>query len=612
MADQVDGGSNEAREARLRERELLSEASAVLSSSLDVNETVSELVRLLVPRLVDWASVRIAKEDGTPELVALAHADPERLARGRELEARFPASPSEQSAVNEVLRTGRSIFLPRISEEMLVESARSPEYLEHTLALGMISGMFVALKARGRTFGALVLCTDASSGRALDEDDLALMEEIAARAALAIDNARLFAEVERSAKAVEQAAERVRILAEASSALAAALDDETALEMLAEIVTRSLADWAITYAYREQDQTIRRVGFAHRDVSKRALVEALVSAGEPSLSDAWGVGAVIREGKSFFVSEIERDSDVRCAQNEEHARLLIQLSPRSSIIVPLAARGRIIGALTLAATDASGRRYTPDDLVLVEKLASDAALLVDNARLLRQAQEAVRARDDMVAAVSHDLRSPLQVIRNGVAFLEAGRGTSDTRALTIRAIAQCTEQMERFVVGLLDVARLEDGAYPLAKARVDARALLAEAVSILAPLAQEKEIDMTIDGPEEPAIVDADPDAIRRALGNVIGNAVKFAPVRGRVRAEVAREGEVVRFRVEDSGPGIAESELPLLFDRFFRTRRARGHGTGLGLAIAKGLVDAHGGEIRVASTVGRGSTFEILLPAVP
>src|SRR5690606_29166116 len=192
MADQVDGGSNEAREARLRERELLSEASAVLSSSLDVNETVSELVRLLVPRLVDWASVRIAKEDGTPELVALAHAVPERLARGRELEARLPASPSEQSAVNEVLHTGRSIFLPRISEEMLVESARSPEYLEHTLALGMISAMFVALKARGRTFGALVLCTDASSGRALDEDDLALMEEIAARAALAIDNARLF------------------------------------------------------------------------------------------------------------------------------------------------------------------------------------------------------------------------------------------------------------------------------------------------------------------------------------------------------------------------------------------------------------------------------------
>lgn len=604
MADQDEGGG-EVRRARDRrgDRQLVAEAGALLASALDVNETLGGLVRLLVPRVADWCAIRMTAADGTPELVALAHDDPAALARAREIEARSPPSPSERTVLGEVLRTGRSVLRPVVTDAMLVESARSSQYLADTRALGLRSSMLVALTARGRTFGVIAMATTASSGRRLDEHDLALAEELAAHAALAIDNARLVAEVERAARLVEEAAERVETLAEASSVLASALDDDAALRALADFAVRSLADWAVTYTYR--DGRIRRVGLAHRDPDERPRLEALVDAAPPSLRDRCGAGAVIREGKPLFVPDV--GAEVRGAPSGEDARPSVDLGARSSIVVPLRARGRSIGALTLAATGASGRRYTKMDLALVEKLAADAALIIDNARLLRQAQEAVRARDEMVAAVSHDLRSPLHVIRNGVALLEGG-GVGG-QAATIRAIAHSAEQMERFAVGLLDVARLEDGAYRLDRAKVEGRALLRDAARLVAPLATPKGIELIVELGEEPAIVDADADAIRRALGNVLGNAVKFTPARGHVRAAVRREGEHVRFRVEDSGPGIGPAELPRLFDRFWRGPRSTG--TGLGLAIAKGLVDAHGGEIRVESTPGHGATFEIVLPAV-
>lgn len=592
---------------RRGDRELLAEASAIAASPLDVEETLDALVQLLVPRVADWCTVRLVGADGTPELMAIAHQDPAAVARARELEARCPPSPRERTVTLEVLRTGRSDLRPIITDQMLIDDARSPEYLARTRALRLRSSMIVALSARGRTFGLISLVTTDRSGRTLDEQDLALAEEIAACAALAIDNARLFAEVERAMIAAEQAAERLRILAEASSRLASSLDDEAALHTLAAFAVPTLADYAVSYAH-DDDGSIRRVGLAHRDPERQALLEALVRAGRPTTSDPYGAGAVIRDGVPSFTPEIAPEQLAAGAQNEEHLRALSALCPRSSIVVPLRARGRSLGALTLAATDDSGRRYTDVDLLLVEKLASDAALLIDNARLLRRAQEAVRARDHMVAAVSHDLRSPLHVISNGIKVLEHEDSSRERRSLTIRAIAYCAEEMERFVIGLLDVTRLEDGAFPIVRAEVDARALLADAARMVALLAEQKGIDLSISGADEPVIVDADAEAIRRALANVLGNAVKFAPSRGRVRAEVRRDGERVLLRVEDNGAGIAEEHLPHLFDRFWHS--GRGSGTGLGLAIAKGLIEAHGGEIRVESTVGCGSTFEIVLPA--
>lgn len=587
-------------------RELLAEAHALFGSALDVDATVTGLGRVLVPRLVDSCTVRLIAEDGTPQLAAVVHNDSAAVAQLRAVDQRLPMSAAERDAIAEALRTRRPIHRLENPDPPFVDGARTSECADSPCRLGLRSMTIMPLEARGRVLGVLTLATSRSR-RELDAEGLALAKEIASCAALAIDNARLLENAHRARIAAESAAARLRLLLEASTALASSLDDETALRTLAQLAVPALADYSVAYACQE-DGTIRRVGLAHRDPHKLALVEALDVAGPPSPTDTYGPGAVISTGEVNFVPEIS-EAELDRITDPQHARAVRALAPRSSIVVPLRARGRTVGALTLAATDESGRRYSEEDLALAEKLASRAALLVDNARLYRLAQEAVRARDDMVAAVSHDLRTPLHVIRHAAQILESDDLSRETRARTLEAIAQCTAQMERFVVGVLDVARLEAGAFPIERVPADARALLEDAALFVVPMAEEKSVSLTIErGDPVPVYVDA--DAVRRAIGNVLGNAVKFVPERGAVRASVSAEAGAVRVRIEDTGPGIPPEEIPRLFDRFWRSERRLGSGSGLGLAIAKGIVDLHGGEILVESTVGRGSTFVIVLPA--
>ncbi len=406
----------------------------------------------------------------------------------------------------------------------------------------------------------------------------------------------------------DRAAERLRVLAEASAVLASSLDVETALRELARTAVRHLADYAVTYML-EADGSIRRVGLAHRDPAAQPLVEALVRAGQPTIDDPHGAGAIIRTGAPVLAPEIPAGMLERAAQNEAHLAVLRELAPRSSILVPLIARGRTLGALALAATDSSGRRYGEEDLVLAEELAGRAALLVDNARLYREAQEAVRARDEMVAAVSHDLRSPLQVIRSSATLLGLPGVAPDKGERALAAIDRAVSQMERFVRDLLDVARIDAGTLTTGGEHVDVGALVGECVGVLATLADEKSVQLRVSVEGRLPSVPGDSVRLRQVLDNILGNAVEFAPSGTEVRVSALADEQEVRIAVSDAGPGIPEEQIPRLFERFWQADPSARRGTGLGLAIAKAIVDAHGGTIRVRSRVGEGSTFEVALP---
>jgi PAS domain S-box-containing protein len=409
--------------------------------------------------------------------------------------------------------------------------------------------------------------------------------------------------------------ERVQqMVADASSALSTTLDPDQTLKALARFVVddsragAGLADYCVTYAL-EPDGTVRRAGLVHRVPAKQGLVEDLVQAGPPQLDDAAGVGAVLRTGEPLLASEITAERLERGAQNAEHLRCLRLLHPRSSIVVPLRARGRIVGAVALATTDDSGRRYTRDDLVLVETLAARAALLVDNARLYREAREAVSARDQTVAIVSHDLRDPLATICTGCTVLDM----DPERALaagTAGAMFRAAKQMERLVDDLLDVARIEAGGLSLELGPVDAAALVGDTAALFEAASGEKAMRLEVHVEDGLPPLRADRGRLSQVLSNLLGNAVKYVPLGGRVelRAEAVAPGGV-RFMVRDSGPGIAPDQLPRLFDRFWQAERGQRGGAGLGLAIAKGIVEAHGGTLEVESALGRGSTFWFSLP---
>ena len=206
----------EGRRERKRSAEalrFLSEASAALTSSLDYRATLARVARLAVPQLADWCAVDVREEDGSTHQLAVEHENPEKVAWAHELQQRYPPDADAPRGVPEVLRSGRSEFYPDVTDEMLVAAARDPEHLRLMRRMSFTSAMVVPLVARGRTLGAITLVS-AESGRRYDRADLELAEELARRAALAVDNARLYDEAQKEISERNRAETRFRTLVE--------------------------------------------------------------------------------------------------------------------------------------------------------------------------------------------------------------------------------------------------------------------------------------------------------------------------------------------------------------------------------------------------------------
>ena len=227
------------------------------------------------------------------------------------------------------------------------------------------------------------------------------------------------------------------------------------------------------------------------------------------------------------------------------------------------------------------------------------------------AQPAPRWGDEAVAAVSHDLRNPLNSISLAAELLQRA-WPADPALLPERglldAILVSTEQMRRMVMDLLDQSRLDAGGIPVCPQPVELGPVLRAAADSQRLVAQQRGVTLTVID-AVPCPVLADDARIDQVLGNLVGNALAHTPHGGRVTIAGERVGHEVRVSVSDTGPGIEAHDLALVFDRFWRGGGCRGHGAGLGLSIAKAIVEAHGGRIHAESAPGQGATFTFTLP---
>jgi signal transduction histidine kinase len=237
--------------------------------------------------------------------------------------------------------------------------------------------------------------------------------------------------------------------------------------------------------------------------------------------------------------------------------------------------------------------------------------LLDFERVARaKAERATQLRDEMLAMVAHDLRDPLHTIAVGLDTLLRLQPPDDERAAgQIAAMQRTVRSMNRMILDLLDVTRIEGGNFVLAQERVQVKPLLNDVVELFEAPAQERGISLACHAPEGMPCVIGERDRLIQVLSNLIGNAVKFTPPRGRINVHAQLLEEALHFSVEDTGPGIARESLPQLFDRFWQADRTGGVGSGLGLPIAKGIVEAHGGRIWAESVLGRGTTFHFTVP---
>jgi signal transduction histidine kinase len=415
--------------------------------------------------------------------------------------------------------------------------------------------------------------------------------------------------------AIKKVEEGQRFLAEAARALASSLDEHEILANVVRLAVPRVSDWCGVYLL-EDDGTIVRVALVHHDPAKVEVVERShqrfqIDPDLPHMAP-W----VIRTGVPELVSEIDEAFLREITTDEQDFETMRAIGFRSTMSVPLLARGRLLGAITFS-TDRSGRCFSSEDLEVVVDFARNVALVLDNAHLYREILETDRRKDEFLAMLAHELRNPLSPILNALEILRLRGDDPAARERALTLARRQARHMARLVDDLLDVSRITRGKIELRKERVELSALVAHAIESSRGLLETRGHELTVSLPEEPIWLEADPARMEQVLANLLNNAAKYTDTGGKVwvTVEPSERGEAV-IRVRDTGAGIPRDMLGKVFDLFSQVDRSLDRsqgGLGIGLTLVRSLVGLHGGSVRALSAgPGQGTELVVRLPVLP
>ncbi|MGH8714192.1 MAG: response regulator [Casimicrobiaceae bacterium] len=451
------------------------------------------------------------------------------------------------------------------------------------------------LRSKVKVFVDLYLLAEQAKRRA--EERLALAEERAARSAAERSNARF------------------AFLAQASAALSHSLEFDATVGELARMAVPFLADAvAISFAGEEGVETRTELAWAGAQ-SDGALCTESVAAVEC----AWwreAIDRVLTSGvsESFPKLAAAGFGNGGAAGASAHAEIPRGSPLYSLLILPLVARGRTLGVISLGTTSA-GRTIDADLIAVATDVASRAAIALDNALLYWKVQEQDRRKNEFLAMLSHELRNPLAPITNAVHVLQAN-ADSKKHDWARDVIGRQVRQLARLVDDLLDVSRITQGKIALKIESVDVADVVAVAVETVRPFIEAQEHALSVLLPEQPLRVRGDSARLAQVLANLLNNAAKYTDRNGRISLTAEQQGGEVIFRVRDSGIGIPGSAVKTIFELFTQVEqtldRSQG-GLGIGLTLVKRLVEMQGGTV-AAFSAGRnlGSEFTVHLPAAP
>lgn len=402
------------------------------------------------------------------------------------------------------------------------------------------------------------------------------------------------------------------LLSEASRVLSSTLDYEKTLETVARLAVGDLADWC-TVDLVQADGTVRQAIVAHVDEKKIKWAKELNKRYPPDYAAPTGVGQVVRTGQPQVYPEISDDMLVAAGRDEEHLAIMRELQMKSALIVPMIARGRTLGALTLVSTQ-KGRRYDDADLTLAMEIATRAAIAIDNAQLYRSALAASEAKSAFLATMSHELRTPLNAIIGYQSLLKEGIDGSLTepQLVQLSRIRASADHLLMLIDEILTFSRLEAEKETVRWEETELRPIVEEAVTMVRPLAEAKGLSLRVEVPDERVLTDA--DKLRQILVNLLSNATKFTQHGQIIVRARANEGGA-EISITDTGIGIAPENLERIFEPFWQVEQSstrRAGGTGLGLSVSRSLARLLGGDVTVESKLGEGSTFTVTAPARP
>jgi signal transduction histidine kinase len=382
------------------------------------------------------------------------------------------------------------------------------------------------------------------------------------------------------------------------------------LQKIADLAVPDVAD-ACFVAFRgeEKDRPLEWMAQAMVAGPRAPILEALVREYQP---DAGRMADIFERGFSKFEPVLNERVLARIGQDERH-RDLLRAAVKSYAVVPIQSPRGVLGLISLAYTE-SDRRYDRDQLGTAQEFGRVAGLAIENAITRRNLEAAIQSREEVCAIVSHDLRNPLATINSAAQTIAELLHEKDyARVEEInRRVLGAARRMLHLVGDLLDLSRMEAGVMRIDWDKLSINELLRLAQEAFTPQTAEKRIHFTTRA--STGIPDLCCDASRtfQVLTNLVGNALKHTPEGGQISLSARSvQREWVEVTVEDTGEGVDPKYVPHLFERYWQPRESAKKGAGLGLFIAKWIVEAHGGEIRVCSEVGRGSRFIFTIPTI-
>lgn len=379
------------------------------------------------------------------------------------------------------------------------------------------------------------------------------------------------------------------------------------------LLTAERLERSLRYAMRirEAEEQVRRYNSQLRALSEAALrINATLSVETMLATTASEARKVI--GARFASATLDGDGHTKTplhAESYAEGEFSDGVDD-TGLSSPLVSRdGSVDGHLVVRGkTDGT---FTDTDRAIVTQLAGLASVAIENARLFETARAATRARDDVLAIVSHDLRNPVHTIVMAATLQLELAPPDDRRASRQQSeiVLRAANRANHLIDDLLDATRIESGTFAIATRPVAMAQLVGDAVELLTPSATAAGV--TLVGTVDPAVplASADAERVLQVFSNLGGNAIKFTPTGGRVEISACTEGPLIRVSVRDSGTGINSTDLAHVFDRYWQGRDRARLGAGLGLWIAKGIVQAHGGTIDIDSIPGEGTVVRFTLP---
>lgn len=424
----------------------------------------------------------------------------------------------------------------------------------------------------------------------------------------------LLLQAQAAREAAEAEKERMAFLAQASNVLAGSLEYQQTFENLARLIVPRLGEFCIVDRLDDEGGLVQ-VAVAHLEQSKEDLLRQIPY---PKVGDTLhGAFRVFQTGSPFVCNKV--DEAVLSDLVPERDRAFIRsLGATSFAAIPLTARGRVIGSITMVHT-VEGATYEQDDLWLADELAHKAAISLDNVELYNQAnrareeaESASLAKDHFLAMLSHELRTPLTPVITHLVKLQKDETLPERMRHPLDVIRRNVELEARLIDDLLDLTRVGKGKIHLETSVVNVEHLLQNALDICRGDVEAKGLDLKIGFEAKEHYVKGDPARLQQVFWNVVKNAVKFTESGGLEVSTRNSGGDEIEIVVHDTGIGIDPKLLSRVFQPFEQAERGKKGGLGLGLAISRSLVDLHGGKISMSSEgKGRGTTVIISLPTV-